>query len=280
MSTSEPKCVLCSEVGHIGKDCMANICILCLEEGHRYLECETREVVEDEEETEQPQFFLKLKDINKLLEHPEYPDIVEIVHDDDEEKTNHKFQKKMTGLLHKWKLSPKNFLKTFKKGFCGLCFIPFPSVDIALIHYKGSIHSLSMEDLKVSRHPDLWKIVLRVVEMKEPHGAYPKDIYQMMVEQYEINRFLSTKEIYQKIGEILRDMEVKYNCLNEEGERYMLKRNLSWEKELAGFSVSTMGEREGRDRGRWESDRDHHGGRRTWNTGKGGRWKTKKVREG
>ena len=82
MSTSDPKCVLCSEVGHIGKDCMANICILCLEEGHRYLECETREVV-------------------------------------------------------------------------------------------------------------------RAVETKEPHGAYQEDIYQMMVEQYEINRFLSTKEINQ-----------------------------------------------------------------------------------
>ena len=50
-STSDSKCVLCSEVGHIGKDCMANICILCLEEGHRYLECETREVTEDGEET-------------------------------------------------------------------------------------------------------------------------------------------------------------------------------------------------------------------------------------
>ena len=58
--------MLCSEVGHIGKDFMANVCILCLEEGHRYLECETREVVEDkeviedEEGTEQPRPFLKL----------------------------------------------------------------------------------------------------------------------------------------------------------------------------------------------------------------------------
>ena len=84
----------------------------------------------------------------------------------------------------------------------------------------------------------------------------------MMVEQYEINTFLSTKDINQKIGEILRDMEVKYNCLNKEGERYVLKRNVFWEKELVRFSVSTMGEREGRDRGRWESDGDHYGGRR------------------
>ena len=119
-----------------------------------------------------------------------------------------------------------------------------------------------MEDLKVSGHPELWKIVLRAVETKEQHGAYQEDIFQIMVEQYEINRFLSTKEIYQKIGEVLRDMEVEYNCLNKEGLRYVLKRNVSWEKELARFSVSTMGERKGRDRGRWESDRDHHGGRR------------------
>ena len=223
---------------------------------------EDREVVEDLEETEKPRPFLKLKDINSLLEHPEIPENVEIFYDEYEEKTNHKFQNKMTGLLHKWKLSPQSILKTLKKDFCGLCFIPFPSVDIALIHYKGPIHSLSMEDLKVSGHPDLWKIVLRAVEMKEPHGAYQEDIYQMMVEQYEINRFLSTKEIIQKIGEILRDMEVKHNCLNKEGKRYMLMRNVTWEKELARFFVSTMGEREGRDRGRWESDRNHHVGRR------------------
>ena len=80
---------------------MANICILCLEEGHRYLECETREVTEDREETEQDRPFIKLKDVNSLLENPETPDIVEIVHDDYEETANRKFQKKMASLLYK-----------------------------------------------------------------------------------------------------------------------------------------------------------------------------------
>jgi hypothetical protein len=215
------------------------------------MECEGRgvgEVMEDREEvkleTEQTRPFLKLKNINTLLEKPENVDVVEIVHDDYEENANYKFQKKMTCLLHKWKSSPKTILQTFKRDFCGLCFIPFPSVDIALIHYKGSIHSLSMEDRMVNGHPDLWKIVLRAVELKEPHGAYKQDIYQMMVEQYEINKFFSTHEIYQKIRELLIDLECKENSLIKDGGRYRLRMKVSWDKEHSRFSGRTMGESE------------------------------------
>ena len=218
MSNSDIEvCVLCGEVGHIGVDCEANICILCLETGHRFSQCG-----EDQEGKE-----------------PEISDVVEIVFDDFEEK--YIFKKKMEDLLCKWeKSTSKTILQTFKEDFCGLCFISFPSVDIALLHYKGSIHNMSMQDQIENKHPVFWKMVLRAVELKEPAGAHKQDIFQIMVEKYEVNKFLSTHDIYQMIKEILIDMEGKYNCLIKDGGRYRLRTKVSWEKELVRFSQENM----------------------------------------
>ena len=65
-------------------------------------------------------------------------------------------------------------------------------------------------------------------------------MFQIMVEKYEVNKFLSTHNIYQMIKEILIDMEGKYNCLIKDGGWYRLRTKVSWEKELARFSQEKM----------------------------------------
>ena len=180
--------------------------------------------------------FLKLRNIETLLEKPTNIKIMEIVHDDYAENVTIQFDEKMSRLKVMWKSSAsKIILQTFKKDFCRLCFIPFPSVDIALLHYKGSIHNISMKDQMQNKHHSFWKIVLRVVKVKGPKGAYKQDIFQMMVEQYEMDRLLTTHEIYQKIKEILVDMVGKYNLLIKDGGRYRLRKKVSWDNELLKF---------------------------------------------
>ena len=219
-------CVLCGEVGHIGVDCGANICILCLETGHWFNQC--GEIGDDLEDRD--------GDNGKEQNMP-----VEIVHDDYAENVTIQFDEKMSSLKLMWKSSAsKIILQTFKEDFCGLCFIPFPSVDIALLHYKGSIHNISMKDQMQNKHPSFWKIVLRVVEVKGPKGAYKQDIFQMMVEQYEMDRLLTAHEIYQKIKEILVDMVGKYKLLIKDGGRYRLRKKVSWDNELLKFFHHNM----------------------------------------
>ena len=245
-------CVLCGEVGHIGVDCVANICILCLETEHRFSQCgEIGDDLEDRDEDngkeqnmpvfQQKKPFLKLRNIEALLEKPTNIKIIEIVHDDYAENVTIQFDEKMSSLKLMWKSSAsKIILQTFKEDFCGLCFIPFPSVDIALLHYKGSIHNISMKDQMQNKHPSFWKIVLRVVEVKGPKGAYKQDIFQMMVEQYEMDRLLTAHEIYQKIKEILVDMVGKYKLLIKDGGRYRLRKKVSWDNELLKFFHHNM----------------------------------------
>ena len=125
-------CVLCGEVGHIGVDCGANICFLCLETGHRFSQCgEIGDDLEDRDEDngkeqnmpvfQQKKPFLKLRNIETLLEKPTNIKIMEIVHDDYAENVTIQFDEKMSSLKLMWKSSASmDMLMTSRNSALGV----------------------------------------------------------------------------------------------------------------------------------------------------------------
>jgi len=241
-------CVLCGELGHMGKDCKEVVCILCCARGHLMEECgdiiiEESDVdikVHDdrvEEATSGSKFqkpAIRLKNLNDLidsdgkvvsLEEVTTPKAVPTtleqksrkVSDDDDKK----FQISMTRIFGK--MTPPDVIALFKRKYCGLCCIKFSCEKFAKKHYDGKGHESLIRKKTFRNRPMCWQMIFHALISVDPEGATEDDIFEYICETFSAHLVQDLEKVRDEIVTTLGDMVGRFHNVVESGGVYRLR---------------------------------------------------------
>jgi len=243
-------CVLCGELGHMGKDCKEVVCILCCARGHLMEECgdiiiEESDVdikVHDERVGEptsgsKPQKpAIRLKSLNDLIDSDGDSKVVSLeevttpkavpttleqksrkVSDDDDNK----FQVSMTRMFGK--MTPPDVIALFKRKYCGLCCIKFSCEKFAKKHYDGKGHESLIRKKTFRNRPMCWQMIFHALISVDPEGATEDDIFEYICETFSAHIVHDLEKVRDEMVATLGDMVGRFHNVVESGGVYRLR---------------------------------------------------------
>jgi len=245
-------CVLCGEVGHMGKDCKEVVCILCCARGHLMEECGDIIIEESTVDVKVPDVLvgeptsgsmsqkpaIRLKNLNDLIdndvddgkvvsleEEVSTPKAVPTtlqqksrkVSDDDDKK----FQISMTRMFGK--MTPPDVIALFKRKYCGLCCIKFSCEKFAKKHYDGRGHESLIRKKTFRNRPMSWQMIFHALISVDPEGATEDDIFEYISETFSAHIGHDLEKVRDEMVATLGDMVGRFHNVVESGGVYRLR---------------------------------------------------------